>query len=217
MRDRARMPRRSRPAAAPVAAGSGGVAEFCGRPDASLEDIAIRSMLRKALDAFPRRPTRRLAACRLRQSARQRFGSKPRSGVPLARRGIPPRPSARRRATTGAVTVRRAVARSRHARRLPLPRGSRSCRCSGRPCRFVGYGAGPQIRCVAGPRSIARRGLFRLRGDPRPRHGSVEPFECRAIYTRHRSVTRKIFLAAHSLLRYRSVLRPVTTGFRRRQ
>lgn len=51
---------------------------FDGPPDGS-EDHHPGSQpgCAKALDAFPRRPMRRLAACRCRQSARQRFGAGP--------------------------------------------------------------------------------------------------------------------------------------------
>ena len=105
---------------------------FDGPPDGSEDHHRGRSKCCAcALDAFPRRPTRRLAACRLRQSARQRFGSRSVAKCPLTRQRFslrPPRETSRHDksgcGTPGCCPVTPPGA--------PAPRGSRSCRCSGR-------------------------------------------------------------------------------------
>ena len=196
MRDRARMPTRSRPAAARSRPGAVGSLSFCGRPDASLEDIAIRSNAAQG----PRRvsPPSNAAAGGVPCPAVGAPALRPgiRCGVSVRHAGgSPSGPRARLRATTGAVPVRRAVARSRHAR-TSSSRGSRSCRCSGRPMpirRLRRRSTDPVRRRAA---LEARRGLFRLRRTLRSGHGSCEPFECGEIYTRHRSVHKKNLLSS---------------------
>ena len=95
------------------------------------------------------------------------------------------------------------------ARRQPRRRGDRRratrSTCSARQPFLPVFGAPMPIarlpRRSTGPvrrRAAlnAPRGLFRLRGDPRPRHGFCEPFEYRALYPRHHRVTTKVLLVS---------------------
>ena len=189
------MPTRSRPAAAQSRPGAVGSLSFCGRPDASLEDIAIRS---KAAQG-PRRvsPPSNAAAGGVPYPA---------VGAPALRREIRCGVSVRHAGDFPPASARDVEPRRERSRYAGLLPGHATWSfCSARQPLLPVFGAPMPIRRLR-RRSTdpvrrraalkARRGLFRLRRTLRSGHGSSEPFECGAIYTRHRSVTRKIFLAA---------------------
>ena len=163
-------------------------------------------MLHKALDAFPRRPARRLAACRLRQSARQRFGSRSVAKCPLTRQRFslrPPRETSRHDKSGCGTPGCRPVTPPG----APAPRGSRSCRCSGR---HADHSATAQVhRSGASPgRAICAAWTVSItRGSSSPPR-LLRALRCRAIYPRHHGVTTKICLAARAPTGLKAAFRP---------
>ena len=102
---------------------------------------------------------------------RQRFGARPLWSAFPARRGISPPPSARRRATTGAFAPRDARPRRTETSsppRHPLPPAF------GAPGRSAN-GAGPQVRCVAGPRDVRGVDCFGYAGTSVPATALASP------------------------------------------
>ena len=156
-------------------------------------------MLHKALDAFPRRPARRLAACRLRQSARQRFGSRSVAKCPLTRQRFslrPPRETSRHDKSGCGTPGCRPVTPPG----APAPRGSRSCSARqpllpvfGAPCRSLGRGAGPQVRCVAGPRDLRGVDCFDYAGILVPATALASPSMPRNLPASSRGHNKNLF------------------------
>ena len=178
-----------------------------GHPMVPKITIAVAAMLRLRPRRVSPPSSAAAAACRLRQSARQRFGPRSVAECPSDTPEVHPPASARD------VEPRRE--RSRYAGLLPghATRSSCSARQPLLPvfrapmpiARLRRRSTGPVRRRAA---LHARRGLFRLRGDPRPRHGSCEPFECRVLYPRHHGVTTKILLAALEATGLKAAFRP---------
>ena len=149
-------------------------------------------MLHKALDAFPRRPARRLAACRLRQSARQRFGSRSVAKCPLTRQRVLPPASARdvaprqERLRYAGLSPGHAARSSCSARQPLLP-------VFGAPGRSLGRGAGPQVRCVAGPRDVRGVDCFDYAGILVPATALASPSMPRNLPASSRGHNKNLF------------------------
>ena len=121
-------------------------------------------------------------------------------------RGFPSGLRARRRATTGAVTVRRAVARSRHLelllRAAATPAGVRGTHADRSATAQVHRsGASPgRAQCAAWTVSITPDSPVQPR--------LSRALDCRALYPRHHGVTTKILLGALEATGLKAAFRP---------
>lgn len=194
-------------------AGAGHLVSFDGPPDGS-EDHHRGSQpsCDKALDAFPRRPMRRLAACRCRQSARQRFGAGPLPWSAVPGTAGDPSPALRRAPShDGSGFVMPGFRPAMLLARTPSPPRPLRRRSMRQADWSADNGAGPRIRCVAGPRDSRSVDWFDHAGTPFPPRlrGAID---CSEQYARHHWITKGFCLTALAATALQGELHPVTTG-----